>query len=167
MRRHALPRAVLVSIAVATAGWWLIGDLSEPGPDLSHEYDLPDLPPAGTAAAGLTGVVVAALVGRTLVQDRRTRRPALVLAALGVVVAWGARLTTAGVHGANIGAGMVLLASPVIAAVGVTQAVRLHRATRRVIPDGPSPSSPRGRSGAPAPTRSSPGASGSTSEGTG
>lgn len=140
VRSTPVLRALATSLGAAAATWWLVGDRSEPSlvpGDLSYSLVLPDLPPVVTATAGGLGLLVVVVLGWPLVRDRRSRRPAVALLAVGVALGVGLRIETGGVHGANIGGGMVLLAAPAVAGVAVAQARRLHRATGRVAPDGP------------------------------
>ena len=108
--------AVVLILATPVATWSLVGDLSEPVADPDYLIRPVDLP------RGLEILLLAASVAATLgataylVYQRRTRRmdrkwvpPIVLLAVAGVVVGSGWRVLTAGVIGANIGGGMVIL----------------------------------------------------------
>ncbi|MFC6022024.1 hypothetical protein ACFP2T_38405 [Plantactinospora solaniradicis] len=137
--------AVLV-IATPVATWWLVGDRSTVPAGAVPDYAFQpwDVNPGVAHAAGI-GSVVAALVA-LLVLGRATGRNRLdprwwgvfvPLLAAGVTVGFGWRVMTAGVIGANIGAGlMILLGGPVVAALligAIAYAIRLS--LRRRPPD--------------------------------
>ena len=125
--------AVVLFASVAVAAWWLIGDLSYTGPvddDLGLDYMMraPDVPGWLTTGAGLAGVGLALLSARILVMPTHTRAPALWIAGAGALLAFMARVMTAGVIGANFGGGLsVLFGLPVVAAVTVVSLVLIAR----------------------------------------
>ena len=131
-----MPRALSLSaLAVAVAltpvgAWWAIGDLSVAGPDLDRMVR----PPTVDATAGMTAAVaVAAGVAIALAGWRRGRvRPGELLGAVplivaGVFVGFAGRVVTAGVYGANIGGGMLLLVGPFVLLALLAAAVLLWR----------------------------------------
>ncbi|WP_133411974.1 hypothetical protein [Vallicoccus soli] len=118
--RTARPADVLAVAALAAAvpvlTWYAVGDLSVQGTDLDHAYRAPELPAwadAGLVAAALlaAGLAAARLLrpAGLLRRDRRWWGVLLPAAATGLLAGWGVRVATAGVIGANIGAGLVLL----------------------------------------------------------
>lgn len=102
--------------------WWLIGDLSSVGfaPDeLDYMVRAPEFLERHAAAAGVVGAVLtgacAAMLGWLYIRGHIERRwPAVVaeVAVLGVLAGGAARIVTAGVIGANIGGGLVVLIVP-------------------------------------------------------
>jgi hypothetical protein len=120
-------------MAVVVASWWLIGDVSvahqEPD-DLDYLFRAPEIPGWITATAGLAGVALALATGRPLLGARTTRRPAAVLLVAAVTYGFMARVVTAGVIGANIGGGMVLLFGlPLVTAVTLGALLALTRSS--------------------------------------
>ncbi|GGL01093.1 hypothetical protein [Mangrovihabitans endophyticus] len=110
--------AGLVAVA-AVAAWWQIGDQSSAGPEQNPEYAVPppDLPAGAETAAGVACLVVvigvlAALAWATA--TRAVRRRWWLVAAPAVLAGYVAgaclRVLTAGVLGANIGAGLAVVA---------------------------------------------------------
>jgi hypothetical protein len=138
--RRSAGRLVLVTVAAAVAVsacpltvWWLTGDLSTVPLGESADYAIrpPHIDPAverGIGVAALT-VMVAALVFLGYATAKRAMRGRwwvvvgpLLLA--GLVTGLGWRIVTAGVIGANIGAGLVVLfGCPVVAACGIWSSV--------------------------------------------
>ena len=130
-------RLVLVPlIGFGFTAWWLVGDVSEPG----GEDSILQLPFAQRQprALGVLGLVLAAIWATDwfLVWRRADQRfPALWLSAAGVTAGLlagaGMRVVTARVGGANIGGGMVILTSPLVAislvAVTIWLALRIAR----------------------------------------
>lgn len=119
---HIVCTAALV-VSAPIAAWWAIGDLSEEvHPDLATYVVSPpnlDSPVELALGAGATTT----LLGAVVVLALATRRGAVAshwwsvvtpLVALGVVGATSYRILTAAVHGANIGAGMVMLIAPLV-----------------------------------------------------
>jgi hypothetical protein len=118
----------ILGIALATPFlvWFAIGDLSfggRGGVGQFHEFGPYDVgPSSGYLVGGVAALVALVSVGALIVRARR--RPVggwwwaviVTLAAAGSVGAFGWRICTAGVGGANIGAGFaVLLGPPLIA----------------------------------------------------
>ena len=121
MRRRYIVLAMGgVVLASPVLSWFVVGDTSEAN-GVDHMFRAPDLPAAvqlviGLAAVGLavTGaVVVVAGLHRGLVNTREVFAAAPLVAA-GVFVGLAARVMTAGVIGANIGGGLVLLFGPFV-----------------------------------------------------
>jgi len=126
MTRRTVVAAVLVmALATPVVTAWLVGDQSCECPDtkppLDTMFDAPHV--SHTTAAGVVVASVAALavallvVGVGLLRSIVTFndvRFALPLVIAGVYVGFAFRVVTAGVVGANIGGGMVLLATPFI-----------------------------------------------------
>lgn len=120
--------AAVVSLpAAALTTAWLAGDLSYRGPETDLDYAVQPLPvgDATLAAAGVFGVVVLLAAVAVVVLRAGRAWPVLAcLAAAGVLIGGGYRVLTAGVVGANIGAGLVLLFGlPAMLALLLTGAV--------------------------------------------
>jgi hypothetical protein len=116
----------------AAAAYWLVGDLSEPAPPpgllgLDYAVRPPAVPGALVAVAGSLGLLLTVVALARL--RRHPARPALVrLAVAGVLLGWSYRVATAGVIGANIGYGLVLLiVRPLLLVLLVSAAVQLVR----------------------------------------
>ena len=115
--------SAIVARATPFASWWLIGDLSEREtcppprlPCLDYVAHAPDVPGWIVATAGAVALFAAllalGLLARGVVRAQTDRRYAAVVGPLvfaGVLVAFCGRVLTAGVHGANIGAGLVVI----------------------------------------------------------
>src|SRR5215475_11959212 len=146
--RVALRGAVGLTVVVAAvtlpfAAWWLIGDLSTVPLSADPDYTIrpPHIDPSLARDVGIVSVVLfLAAIAFALYATRRrwlggewwaVIGPLLLV---GVIAAFGERLVTAGVIGANIGAGFVmLLGVPVVVAAiawAVTWSVRLRRRPR-------------------------------------
>lgn len=138
-----------VTVATPVAAWWVVGDQSTVPEDEGPDYFLRPFAidariemAAGIGALALAVVAVAILIAAT-----RTRRmdpswwAALVPVIIaGVFIGLGWRALTAGVIGANIGAGMVALFGGPVVAMLLTwaiawSAVLLIRARRRNLTD--------------------------------
>lgn len=142
--------AALVA-AFPPAVYWLVGDASEPGlVDPDYLWEPPDWSAGAVRAVGAVAasVVLTSFLGLVHLH-RRARLPPAVLPVTGLLglagasVAVGYRVVTAGVGGANIGGGLVLLFGPpfvlgLVVVAGVI-AVRAGRGRDR----GSSHSSPR------------------------
>jgi hypothetical protein len=132
MRRSQLLAAALLIVATPLATWWVVGDVSEDAPPAALSYSF-DPPPLGSAASLVlgAGATVVAVVSLTLLGSATWRNTLdrvwwlvlLPLVALGVFAGWSYRVMTAGIIGANIGAGFVILALPVAAVSSVTTAL--------------------------------------------
>ncbi|WP_405425885.1 hypothetical protein [Micromonospora sp. NBC_00617] len=122
----AVVAAALV-IAVPVATWWLVGDQSTVPVSVNPDYTFKpfDVTPrtqrtAGVASAVLTIVALLMLARATRRKhlDPQWWRVLIPLLVAGLIVGYGWRVMTAGVIGANIGAGLVVLfAGPVVAAL--------------------------------------------------
>jgi hypothetical protein len=139
-----VPAAVGASIAVPVATWWLVGDQSTlpTSADLDYVVEPLDLGPGTERAAGIisTTLAVIALLILVLAWRRRQLDPRwwIALAPLltaGVIVGYGWRVMTAGVIGANIGAGLVVVfCCPLVAVLlvwALAYSVYLWRRSRR------------------------------------
>jgi hypothetical protein len=125
-------------VAGAVAGWWRIGDISDVPPSENPDYAMtpPDFPPGLEKAAGIAAMVVIVGVLAALMWATVTRRlngkwwlavlPAIIA---GDLLALAGRVMTAGVIGANIGAGFaVVIFGPIaliLAVVAVVLSIRL------------------------------------------
>jgi hypothetical protein len=137
-----LSAAVLVA-AVPVAVWGLLGQddyQGLPPSELDHAVKPLDIPAHLDLPIGLAGLVLAAAGAAVLVRgslrgafDRRWWQVLAPLIATGGISAWCWRVMTAGVIGANIGAGIALaLATPVVFTLLVCAVARaawlmLHR----------------------------------------
>jgi hypothetical protein len=115
--------ALIVAVPVAT--WWAVGDLSTDLPDPDYQIrpvaigDTTEQV-AGVSAAVLAVAAVVALIhaGRAGRFDRRWWPVLVELMLAGTLCGAGWRVLTAGVIGANIGAGLVLwVGAPIVAAL--------------------------------------------------
>ena len=137
--------ALIVAVPVAT--WWAVGDLSTDLPDPDYQIRPFDIGHTTEQVAGVSAAVLAAAVIVVLIHAGRAGRfdrrwwPVLVeLILAGALCGAGWRVLTAGVIGANIGAGLVLwIGGPMVAAlVGLAvfdwltlRAQRRHHGTKR------------------------------------
>lgn len=130
MKRHggtffALAAAAMVA-AVPVAAWGLVGQQDAeglPASELDHAFQPWDIADGTARAIGATALLVTAVAAALLV--RATRRGALdrrwwmvlgPLTTAGLMAGVGWRVLTAGVIGANIGAGLtIMLGGPVVA----------------------------------------------------
>jgi hypothetical protein len=113
-------RAPAAFVGAIAAGWWLVGDLSEtnryrPG-DLEYVLRAPEVPrffAVAVACVGVAAVVAAAVSAVRAARVGRGHSSVLLGVTLAIVSGWliayCARVVTAGSIGANIGAGMAIL----------------------------------------------------------
>ncbi|MEU9114341.1 hypothetical protein AB0D04_21775 [Streptomyces sp. NPDC048483] len=133
-RVPALSAAVLVT-AVPVATWGLLGqdDYSGlPPAQLDHAVEPLDLPPGLDTALGVAALLLAG--GAAALLARATRRGTFArhwwqvltpLIIAGLLAGYGVRVLTAGVVGANIGAGLMAMAGgPVLAGLALWAAGR-------------------------------------------
>lgn len=127
MRQLATAAAVLIVLAVPVVTWWLVGDQSTTRPDnadyvlrppfrLSHKATRA----MGTGALVVTVAAAASLIGASASHSFDPSWWSVVgpLLLLGILLGLGWRVFTAGVIGANIGAGLfVFFVGPVILAL--------------------------------------------------
>ncbi|MEU6076320.1 hypothetical protein [Micromonospora sp. NPDC047074] len=152
-RRMTIPITALVLVlCVPVASWWLIGDLTgdearrlaAEGVDLDYAVRPVSLGAAGDRIVGALACVGAVAAFAVLLRamarrrlDRRWWRVLLPLVAAGVLVGFAWRVLTAGGIGANIGAGLMLMAGgpalAILLTVAAVAALRLrgNRAPRR------------------------------------
>ncbi len=126
-RRAALPACAGLVVAFPVATWWLVGDLSTVPASADPDFAFRpfDIGPAAERAAGVGSVLLAAVTLAILVWftvrqvfDARWWSVLVPLLAAGFIAGAGWRVMTAGVIGANIGAGFVILfGSPAVAAL--------------------------------------------------
>jgi hypothetical protein len=127
MRQLATVAAVLLVLAVPVATWWLVGDQSTTSSD-NADYLL--RPPfrfsnrvtraLGTGALAVTVAAATLLIVASASHSFNPKWWSLVgpLLLLGILLGLGWRVLTAGVIGANIGAGLfVFAAGPVMLAL--------------------------------------------------
>ena len=112
MKRTQLAGAGLVA-ATPVAAWWVVGDRSSRGfDDLDYMFRPLDLPLWVEMLAGAVAVAVVMFSLFALAEarlDGTQLRTLVLLTVAGVIIGAGWRCVTAGVIGANIGGGMVLL----------------------------------------------------------
>lgn len=112
-REHLLVGLACV-VAVPIATWFLLGDMSEPG-GMDRMYSAPEVPRPvelvfGALAAAGIAIGLWFLIPRTRNSGERAWWPVFgVLAAVGFILAFGFRVMTARVGGANIGGGLFLM----------------------------------------------------------
>ena len=122
-RWSASVAALGLVLATPAATWWLVGDQSvQSQTDLDYVVRL-NVDPGVERLAGIAGLVLLAasvvtllLASRNRGLDRRWVWVVGPLVVAGVIVGAGLRIVTAGVIGANIGAGFaVVFGAPVVA----------------------------------------------------
>ena len=128
--RHGAAAAGLLVLATPVATWWVTGDLSEPIPDPDYMVRPIRLPEGvelaagiGSVVLGLASIAVLARLFQTRSLDRKWLPPIVFLVVAGAIVGWGWRVLTAGVGGANIGGGMVMLFGGPLVVVLIVAAV--------------------------------------------
>jgi len=109
--------ALILVLAVPVAAWWLVGDQSTVPASMDPDYAFRPwrIGPVAARAAGIGslaagGVAAAVLIAMTLRRrlDYRWWAVLVPLAAAGIIAGAGWRVMTAGVIGANIGAGLLV-----------------------------------------------------------
>lgn len=127
----------LLVLATPVATWWLVGDLDEELVDPDYLFRPLALSETTEVFIGVTATALVAVSALALLREhlRRpfTRRRCGALACLllaGLVVGGSCRVLTAGVGGANIGGGMVMMFGPFIVGGLVVWAIRLARPPR-------------------------------------
>ena len=117
----ALPAAIAAALACPAATWWCVGDLSTVPLSADPDYAFRPLAVSPAvermAGAGATALAAASLIILVILTIRRRMAGQWwwVLGPLlcaGLIGGAGWRVMTAGVIGANFGAGFVLLAGP-------------------------------------------------------
>jgi hypothetical protein len=120
------PAAIGLALATPVATWWLVGqqDADVPaGTELDYAYRPLDIDPEVERVVGIGSTLLAVVSAVVLLGfrrrfDRRWWSVLIPVLAAGVLIGSGWRVLTAGVIGANIGAGMMLLFGvPLIAAL--------------------------------------------------
>lgn len=121
------PAVAMVALIVAgpVATWWAVGDLSTDLPDPDYQIRPVAIGHTTEQVAGVTAAVLAVAAVVALIHAGRAGRfdrrwwPVLVeLMVAGTLCGAGWRVLTAGVIGANIGAGLVLwVGAPIVAAL--------------------------------------------------
>jgi hypothetical protein len=136
---HRLAAVALV-LATPVATWFLVGDLSATRfDDLDYLWRAPDLPAAMDLVVGVLAalvVVASATVLAVALRRGQVRRQwsatVVLLCAAGAVLGYAGRVVSAGVIGANIGGGMmIVLAGPLVLALVVAAAWNAWYESRR------------------------------------
>ena len=141
-RIRYLAAATALATATPVATWFLVGDLSSEGfteDHLDYMVRAPELPWLVEVLAGAVAVAVvvtsAAALGQAFHQGRLRRgwsATVVPLAVAGVILGFGGRTVTAGVIGANIGGGFILvLGFPVAGLLLIAAAVNAWYELRR------------------------------------
>ncbi len=126
----------MVALTSAATTWWLVGDLTETtSGSITYAIEPPDISTGwvraiGIASAVIGGIAVAAsLYGSATARwDPGWRWVVAMVAGAGMIVGYGWRVMTAGVAGANQGAGLVvLLGAPIVTGLLATAAVRSYQ----------------------------------------
>jgi hypothetical protein len=147
-RRVFLPAAAVLVLACPVATWWLVGDQSTVSASASPDFAIRpfDISQGAARAAGVGSAALAtvtllmlAWLTRRQLFDARWWSVVVPLLAAGFIAGAGWRVLTAGVIGANIGGGFVLIfGSPVLAALLLWALARsidlLHRLHRPATP---------------------------------
>ena len=128
-----------MGVVVGTVGaitWWLTGDQSEAGgaDPILHLSQRGDV----SLAIGVVGFVVAMLMAprvwnavRAANNARAAMKASVAAAALGVFLGWSLRVLSALTNGANIGGGMIELASPFMVIGGLVYIGRQRNLSAR------------------------------------
>ncbi len=127
-------------LALPAAVWWIIGDQTDSsiaGDSLDHMLE--PLPLSGNVELGVGVAAVAVVVACSVVLVVRAHRqawdrlwlgPLAAAASAAVITGYGCRVVTAGVIGANIGAGLAFFVIPplvlILLVTAVVLAVRLR-----------------------------------------
>jgi hypothetical protein len=151
-RRRWAARVAAIGLAFTTpvAAWWLIGDQSTVPVSAHPDYRVRPFALGRTAelivGAGALGFAIVAILWLLWASLRRFVDPRwwsvlVPLLAAGVLLGYGWRVLSAGVIGANIGAGLVMFVicpvEIVLLAFGLARSVvLLNRAHRRRLPPG-------------------------------
>ncbi|SOD74622.1 hypothetical protein SAMN05892883_3808 [Jatrophihabitans sp. GAS493] len=126
-------------LAAPALTWWAIGPIGRHWPD--HEFGPYHVPLGLERTVGVAAVVIVAAAvvgiagsyrGHRSAERGPTRSATALLAAAGALVAAAWREETAGVVGANIGGGLLLLVGPIAIAALLVAAVRLEHRARGV-----------------------------------
>ncbi|MGA5896538.1 hypothetical protein [Streptomyces venetus] len=127
-KRGMISSAVALVLAVPVAAWGLMGQQNAegvPASELDHAYQPWGVGDGTAAVIGAVALVLAAAGATVLVRgarggdlDRRWWGVLGPLVVVGLVAGVGWRILTAGVIGANIGAGLlIMLGTPIVAAL--------------------------------------------------
>ncbi len=133
--------AGVVAVSTPVAAWWLVGDQSfggRPGEELDYAFRAPDLsgwvtPVMGAIAlaAGSLALMSLLFAARRREIDGRWRGVVTLLVVAGGLLAGIGRVATAGVIGANIGAGLAIFFGVPLCVVLILVALLKIRQIRR------------------------------------
>ncbi len=115
---------LLLALSVAVVVWWLVGPMTIDLPDPDVAVRAPELGATVERVIGLAALVVAVMSSFLLLRsgsaiDRRWWPVLAVLLLTAAFLAYGWRVLTAEVIGANIGAGLFLLVGLPLAAIAL------------------------------------------------
>ena len=124
-RGHVVAAVVVIAVVSPITTWWRVGDLSCSCPSrhgsLDYAIEAPTLSSTtanliggGSTAVGFVALVVVADALRRRIVAFSDIRIAIPLVAAGVYAGLAWRTETAGVIGANIGGGIMLLGAPFV-----------------------------------------------------
>ena len=122
--RESAVAIVLLVLVTPVVVWWIVGDVSEvSGPSADYLFRPPSVSAATETSLGvashLCAVVSTAMLWRAHRRRPFGRRRVIAVGCLllvGAIAGYGYRVLTAGVSGANIGGGLIILLGPVIIA---------------------------------------------------
>jgi len=131
---------VVVALASAPTTWWLVGDLTETtSGGVTYIIAPPNISAGWVRAIGIGSTVIGAVAVAGLLYgsaagrwDPRWLWVVAMVAGAGMIVGYGWRVLTAGVGGANQGAGLImLLGGPIVLGLLSAAAVLSFRLLRR------------------------------------
>jgi len=132
--------ATVMAFASTATTFWLVGDLSETANgNLTYVVDPPNIPTGLGSAIGIGSLIVGVVAAVATLHastkgswDPGWRWVVTMVAGAGTVTGFSSRVLTAGVAGANQGAGLtVLLGGPTVLGLLGAAAVRSFRLSRR------------------------------------
>ncbi len=136
LKIEPLIAVLVVALASAATTWWLVGDLSATtSGHITYTIVPPDISPGwgraiGIGSAVIGGIAVAsALYGSAAGRwDPGWRWVMAMIGGAGTILGYGWRVLTAGVSGANQGAGLIiLLGAPMVLGLFGSAALRSYR----------------------------------------
>jgi hypothetical protein len=133
-RLHVIAAMAVVVLASPVLAWFAVGDTSEAVPNPDYMFRPPSLSTTQELALGATAFALGAAAAVVVVSALRSGvvalgelAPAVPLLLAGAFLGLAARIVTAGVSGANIGGGLVILFGPFVLLALVVWSVILWR----------------------------------------